>query len=104
MREATLYRWMKHEYFPVLMRFHALDALSFDGNQAGLEFVKKIYPEAKKRFEMKPLITGDDLVKLGMQPGRQFTEILEAIEDLSMEGQLKSKDEALEYVLHHFVK
>ena len=104
MREATIYRWMKHEFFPVLMRFHALDALSFDGNQAGLEFVKRVYPEAKKRFEMKPLVTGDDLVKLGMHPGRQFTQILHSIEDLTMEGKFKSKDEALEYVLHHFVK
>jgi tRNA nucleotidyltransferase/poly(A) polymerase len=65
--------------------------------------VKKAYIEAKKRFDMKPLITGDDLVKLGMKPGRQFTEILETIEDLSIEGQIKTKDEALEYVLHHFV-
>ena len=104
MREATLYRWMKHQYFPVLMRFHSLDALSFDGNQAGLEFVKRIYPEAKKRFEMKPLVTGDDLVKMGMHPGRQFTEILHSVEDLFIEGKFKTKDEALEYVLHHFVK
>ena len=104
MREATLYRWMKHEFFPILIRFHALDALSFDGNQAGLEFVKRIYPEAKKRFELKPMITGDDLVKLGMHPGRQFTEILTSVDDLMLEGKLKSKDEALEYVLHHFVK
>ena len=104
MREATIYRWMKHPSFPVLMRFHALDALSFDGNQAGLEFVKKIYPEAKKRFEMKPLVTGDDLVRMGMHPGRQFTEILNSVEDLSLEGKFKNKDEALEYVLHQFVK
>jgi poly(A) polymerase len=103
MRDATLFRWMKHEWFPVLMRFHSLDAMSLDGNHAGLEFVKQAYPEAKKRFDMKPLITGDDLVRLGMQPGRQFTEILNAIEDLTIEGQLKTKDEALEYVLHHFV-
>jgi poly(A) polymerase len=103
MREATLYRWMKHDYFSILLRFHTLDALSFDGNQAGLEFVKRIYPEAKKRFEMKPMVTGDDLVKLGMQPGRQFTEILHTVEDLSLEGKFKTKDEALEYVLHHFV-
>ena len=103
MRDATLFRWMKHENFPVLMRFHMLDAMSLDGNHAGLEFVKKAYIEAKKRFDMKPLITGDDLVRLGMQPGRQVTEILNTIEDLSIEGQLKSKDEALEYVLQHFV-
>ena len=103
MREATIYRWMKHEYFPILMRFHQIDALSFDGNQAGLEFVKKLYSEAKKRFEMKPLLSGDDLVKLGMQPGRQFTEILHSIEDLTMEGKFKTRDEALEYVLQNYV-
>lgn len=104
MREATIYRWMRHEHFPVLMRLHALDAMGSDGNLAGLEFVKRIYPEAKKRFEMKPLLGGDDLVKMGMQPGRQFTEILHTVEDLALEGSLKTKDEALEYVLQHFVR
>ena len=53
---------------------------------------------------MKPFLTGDDLVKLGMQPGRQFTDILDAIEDLSLEGKFKTKDEALEYVLQNFVE
>lgn len=104
MREATLLRWMRESDFELLMRFHELDAVSYDGNLAGLEFVKAIYPEAKRRFDTKPLITGDDLVKLGMVPGRHFTEILRSIEDLSLEGALSSHDEAMNYVLAHFVK
>ena len=104
MREATLLRWMSEANFELLMRFHELDAVSYDGNLAGLEFVKSIYPEAKRRFHSKPLITGDDLVRLGMSPGRQFTEILRTIEDLVLEGKLTESEQALEYVLKHFVR
>lgn len=104
MRESTLFRWMRENEFELLMRFHALDALTYDGNQAGLEFVSALYPEMKKRFDQKPLISGEDLVKLGLSPGRQFTEILRTIEDLSVEGQLSNAAEALDYVLKHFVK
>jgi len=104
MREATLFRWMREDLFELLMRFHRLDAVSYDGNQAGLEFVEALYPEMKKRFHQKPLITGEDLVKLGMSPGRKFTEILRTLEDLTLEGQLTTSGEALDYVLKHFVK
>lgn len=104
MRQATLLRWMREPHFEELMDFHELDALAYDGNLAGLEFVRSIYPEAKRRFEIKPLIGGDDLVKLGLTPGRQFTEILRAVEDLTLEGQLQTSAQALEYVLTHFVK
>lgn len=104
MREATLLRWMREPEFETLMRFHELDSISYDGNQAGLEFVQSIYPEAKRRFKVKALISGDDLVKLGMSPGRQFTEILRTIEDLTLEGALTDSDQAMNYVLTHFVK
>ena len=104
MRQATLYRWMKDPSFELLMRFHELDAVSYDGNLAGLEFVKSIYPEAKRKFELRPLLSGDDLVKLGLSPGRQFTEILRAVEDLVLEGKLTTKEEAFDLVLKQFVK
>ena len=104
MRQATLYRWMKEKNFELLIRFHELDATSYDGNLAGLEFVKSIYPEAKRKFELKPLLSGDDLVKLGMSPGRQFTEILRAVEDLVLEGKVGTKEEAFEFVLKQFVR
>jgi len=104
MREATLLRWMSEANFELLMRFHEVDAVSYDGNLAGLEFVRSIFPEAKRRFHSKPIITGDDLVKLGMSPGRQFTEILRAVEDLVLEGKIASPQEALNYVLKNFVR
>jgi poly(A) polymerase len=104
MRESTLLRWMRHPEFETLMRFHELDAISYDGNLAGLEFVRSVYPEARKRFERKPLLTGEALVGLGMQPGPRFSEILRAVEDLALEGALSTEQEALEFVLNRYVK
>ncbi len=104
MREATLLRWMRAPDFELLVRFHELDAVSYDGNLAGLEFVRSIYPEAKRRFAMKPLLTGEDLVRLGMDPGPKFAEILRTVEDLSLEGEITTNEQALDYVLTHFVK
>jgi poly(A) polymerase len=104
MREATLLRWMRHPEFEMLMRFHELDATSYDGNLAGLEFVRSAYPEARRRFERKPLLTGEDLVKLGLEPGPRFSEILRTIEDLALEGTLQTEEEALNHVLNHFVR
>jgi poly(A) polymerase len=104
MRESTLLRWMKDANFELLARFHEVDAVSYDGNLAGLEFVRSIYPEAKRRLDMKPLITGEDLVRLGLSPGPKFTEILGSIEDLALEGALTTPEQALEHVLTHYVK
>ena len=103
MREATLLRWMREKDFELLMRFHEVDAISYDGNLAGLEFVRSIYQESKRRFDLKPLITGEDLVKMGMSPGRPFAEILRSVEDLTLEGKLSTSQEALEYVLGKYI-
>ena len=60
----------------------------------------------KRQSNQKPkrLITGEDLIQLGLEPGPKFTEILRNIEDLALEQKLNSKEEALEYVIKHYVK
>jgi poly(A) polymerase len=48
--------------------------------------------------EIRPerLATGDDLIAMGMEPGRGFRIILEAIEDMQLEGRISTREEALE--------
>jgi poly(A) polymerase len=48
-------------------------------------------------------LKGEDLVQLGLRPGPKFSEILRVVEDLALERKLSTKEEALEYVLKHFV-
>jgi tRNA nucleotidyltransferase domain 2 putative len=49
-----------------------------------------------------PLITGDDLIAAGYQPGPQFKEILSAVEDGQLEGRLRDRDQAMAFVGSEF--
>jgi poly(A) polymerase len=50
-----------------------------------------------------PLVRGDDLIALGLKPGPRFGEILEAVETRQLEGALKDREEALEWVKEEFL-
>jgi poly(A) polymerase len=50
------------------------------------------------KTEARPLVTGSDLIRLGMKPGPRFREILEGIRERQAEGGLTSRDEALDYL------
>ena len=54
--------------------------------------------QAQEEVKPKPLINGLDLIALGLKPGPLFREILTKIEDEQLEGNLKTKEEALEKV------
>jgi poly(A) polymerase len=43
-----------------------------------------------------PLVTGDDLVALGLSPGPRFKTVLDAVYDLQLNGALAGRAEALE--------
>jgi poly(A) polymerase len=106
MRESTLQRMIREPYFEELLALHRADATASDGDLAAYEFCATRLQELKSRpnTEAGRLVDGDDLIQLGLKPGREFTEILRTIEDMTLEGKLRSKDEALEYVVRHFVK
>ncbi len=67
------------------------DLLSF---QQDLERVEK----------RERLITGKDLIAIGFKPGPLFKEILEEVEIKAIEGVLKTKNEAISYVLERYRK
>jgi poly(A) polymerase len=47
-------------------------------------------------------VTGDDLLAAGYQPGPLFGEILSAVEDAQLEGELESREAAMEMVRERF--
>ncbi len=106
MRESTLQRFIGQSYFENLLAFHRADATITDGNLAYYEFcvsrLKDVQASAATRAYK--LIDGNDLIQLGLNPGRGFSEILRVVEDLAMENKLHSKEEALEYIVKNFVK
>lgn len=50
----------------------------------------------------KPLLTGKDLIQLGYKPGRQFKEMLAAIWAATLDGELKSPEQAQLWVQQFF--
>src|SRR5262249_30816921 len=107
MREATLQRFIQRPGFDELLLLHKADAIATDGNLAFYEFCASRLGSLKTgaSASMPPrLIDGTDLIQLGFQPGPGFSDILRTIEDLALERRLRSKEEALEYVIRHFVK
>jgi poly(A) polymerase len=103
MRESTLTRFVRQPGFEQLLALHAADAAATDGNLAFHEFAASRYDEQKRIGASDKLLTGEDLIQLGLRPGPRFSEILRVIEDLALERKLASKEEALEYVVKHFV-
>ncbi len=50
------------------------------------------------KAEARPLVNGNDLIRLGLAPGPRFREILEEIKERQAEGLLKDRQEALDYL------
>ena len=97
MRASTLKRFLRLANFEEHMELHRLDCLSSHRNLENYEYVRRKM-EAMPPEEIRPprLLTGDDLIALGLAPGPRFAEILHAVEDAQLEGQVRSHEQALE--------
>ena len=49
-----------------------------------------------------PLISGEDLIARGYEPGPRFKVILGAVADAQLEGRLQSREQAMEFVAAEF--
>ena len=106
MRESTLQRFVSQDHFEELLELHRADAVASDGNLAFYEFClhKLLSFKNSPLTDSLRLIDGNDLIQIGFAPGPEFSDILRVVEDLVLESRLKTKEEALEYVVKNFVK
>jgi poly(A) polymerase len=103
MKKATLKRFVRLPRFDEHMELHRLDCLSSHRHLDAYEFVQHFLDETPpEQVRPERLVTGDDLLGMGLQPGPEFARILRGIEDAQLEGQLKTKEEAKEYVVRNF--
>lgn len=99
MRTAKLKRFMSEPTFPRELELHRVDCASSNGFTDNLEFlIEKRAEFAAEPLIPPPLLTGRDLIDLGLQPGPRFKELLEAAQTEQLEGRLTTRDEALEWL------
>jgi poly(A) polymerase len=100
MRKSTLRRMLMRETFPLELELHRLDCLGSHGMLDHYEFMNEQAKELEKQPEIRPpLLTGDDLKALGVQPGPRMGELLAEIREKQLQDELKSGDEAREWVV-----
>jgi poly(A) polymerase len=103
MRVAKLKRFMARTTFAEELELHRVDCASSHKMMDNYEFLLQKREEfANEPIIPPPLVRGDDLIALGMKPGPKFGEILEAVETRQLEGTLKDRDEALDWVRREY--
>ena len=96
MRVSTLKRFLCLPRFDEHLELHRLDCLASNGYTESYLFVlEKLAEFGKEELTPPKLITGRDLIEAGYQPGPLFGPVLEAIETAQLEGQIKTREQAL---------
>jgi len=104
MRVAKLKRFMARPTFDDELELHRVDCQSSHRNLDNYEFLLRKREEfASEPILPPPLVRGHDLIALGLQPGPKFREILEAVETRQLEGALRTRDEALEWIKREYL-
>jgi poly(A) polymerase len=103
MRVAKLKRFMARPTFQDELELHRVDCQGSHRMLDNYEFLLRKREEfANEPIIPPPLVRGDDLIALGLKPGPKFSEILEAVETRQLEGKLRSREEALEWVKQEY--
>lgn len=102
MPEGRKRSWFLKPYFLNLMQVFKADAEGTVPSDLSLyEKIYKLYSKTLREIPHppKPLLTGNDLIKeFNMPPGKEIGEILEEISEKQLDGSLKTKKEALNWI------
>jgi poly(A) polymerase len=103
MRVAKLKRFMARPTFDDELELHRVDCESSHRMLDNYEFLLRKREEfANEPIIPPPLVRGDDLIALGLKPGPKFGEILEGVETRQLEGTLRTREQALEWVKREY--
>jgi len=99
MRKATLRRLLLRETFPLELELHRLDCLGSHGSLEHYDFLIEQAAKLKRKPMIRPpLLTGDDLIKLGMKPGPAMGKLLNGIREMQLADELKTPRQAKAWV------
>ncbi len=102
MKPATWRRMIADKNFPVELELHRIDCISCHGLMGNyylmLDRLRLLELEGQAAALPPPLLTGKDMIALGMKPGVKMGVMLREIADLQLNGVLKDRESAIEYV------
>jgi len=79
------------------LELHRVDCASSNGFTDNYDFLRVMREEfASEPLIPPPLVTGRDLIELGLTPGPRFKLLLETIQTEQLEGRLQDRETALD--------
>jgi poly(A) polymerase len=97
----VLKKLMRNPFFDDALRLYGMRVAAHDPHVHSLpfQFLTKLYAGMKQE-DLHPdkFVTGNDLVALGMKPGKEFKEILDRIENGQLTGHITTKEQALSLI------
>jgi len=104
MRESTVKRFLRRGDFADHLELHRVNCISGKRNLTTYNYWLSKREEYAENPVGEPFLTGEDLIAMGYSPGPIFKEILEKLEDLQLEGTIRTREEALAQVRAAFPK
>jgi poly(A) polymerase len=99
MRKATLRRLLLRKTFSLELELHRLDCLGSHGDLEFYDFLVAAAAALKHLPAIRPpLLTGTDLIKLGLRPGKEMGTLLAEIRELQLADELATPEAAKAWV------
>ncbi len=91
-----LKRLLAHPYVLDLLAQTRARIAAAGGDLADVEFCESYLATTPPDvINPAPLISGDDLIRNGLRPGKQFKQLLDTLRDAQLDGRIKTSEEAL---------
>ncbi len=100
MRLATLKKLLAEEGIDELLQLARWDALASNGDLRWVLYCERRRAELEAQAPLRPprLLGGNDLMAMGCPAGPRVGELLRALEDAQLEGDVRTRDEAERFV------
>ena len=104
MARASLKRFLRQDRFEEHLKLNEIVALASDAGLEDYEFAEAKLAEWSA-IDLRPelLISGEDLITMGLEPGPSFKEILTAVEDEQLEDRITTRRKALDFVRERYL-
>lgn len=103
MSESTFKKFVRLPNFDEHLELHRLDCEASHRILTLYQYTRdKIAATPPEAIRPQPLLTGDDLIAAGYEPGPLFKQILSAVEDGQLDSRLRDREEAWNFVKREF--
>ena len=90
---------LAHQLGPELVQLLAARSAVLGLPTDDVEFCRAQLARPREELDPPPWVTGDDLVRLGLRPGREFSQLLQSVRVAQLDGTVATPEAATELAL-----